>query len=226
MSPSFPTTKASKIAIDELYRQLHELQTTNAAALGLVDVFHTYVGPSYHSNESNVRLMMVGKATAEWKVKGTSPEVNQSDKFIEKEIIPGKYHSAFWFFMKSLALALHNHPDLENDKEIYRSVAWSNVMRIGEGGYNPGRTVAALQRKACLELLKSEVDLYAPTHLVFVTGSTYWRDLEQLFPVNWTEHATDYWRAKYGETQIFWTRHPQGWEKTRRDEVIDLIAHA
>jgi len=214
------------MTIKELYHQLDKLQSAKATESKLSGVFHTYVGPNYGTDGSDVKLMLVGKATAGWNLGGRPPGEDHSIEFLEKEIIPGKYHSSFWYFLKNLALALHNDPKFENDNEIFRSVVWSNVMKIAQGGSNPSRDVAKMQRGICLELLKQEVETLEPTHLVFVTGNTYWRDVQNLLPVEWSDHASDYWEARYAKTKVFWTRHPQGWERNRRDEVIDLIVHA
>lgn len=59
-------------------------------------------------------------------------------------------------------------------------IAWSNIYKIAppETG-NPNNNMCKHQITQCRELLKTEIEIYKPTHILLVTGWHWWFDDEQ-----------------------------------------------
>lgn len=184
-------------------------------------VFHTYVGE--RCCESSSRLMIVGKATMGWGERGHEA----SREFVIGEVASRRYASHFWHFIRTLSAGLHDLNPEDDLEALYKRVVWSNIMRIGVGGRNPNGFARDRQKALCVALMKAEIKSLRPTHLVFTTGNDYWDEVcavigagstyEKLEEDIWCLHGTD------RGMNVYWTRHPQGWESTRKERAIRRI---
>jgi len=57
----------------------------------------------------------------------------------------------------------------------YEKIVWSNLYKVAPTmGGNPDEKLKALQLGVCKELLKTEIEEFKPTHILFVTGYSGW----------------------------------------------------
>jgi hypothetical protein len=173
--------------------------------------FVPYVGSGYEY--ASPRIFVVGKATYGWgKGRSGQGGATLRDvlgredlyeylatlptRFMEKEIIPfyggesGRYHSQFWNRIYRLAgNLLLNRPvseyrrEPETSEECFRSIAWSNVFKVGatkaKGG-NPRRRLASIQKSD--NTLAREIEVLQPDVVIFSTGPGYDRHLKDVLP--------------------------------------------
>jgi hypothetical protein len=113
-----------------------------------------------------------------------------SEEFIEDEIIPfyggkkGHYHSNFWNrIYRLIGQCLYGYQVLESGKyerdrrrseKCFRSIAWSNVFKVGalksEGG-NPNKDLISIQKD--VNTLEEEIRVLQPNVVIFSTGPNY-----------------------------------------------------
>jgi hypothetical protein len=164
--------------------------------------FVPYVGASYC--DAKPKILIIGKATYGWgkgdegQGSGTLNDVldiddhvplhhlsKLSEEFIEGQIIPfyggekGLYHSNFWNRIFRLAgRCLYGYQKYERERrrseECFRSIAWSNVFKVGalksEGG-NPNKDLISIQKD--VNTLEEEIRVLQPNVVIFSTGPSY-----------------------------------------------------
>jgi hypothetical protein len=164
--------------------------------------FVPYVGASYC--DAKHKILIVGKATYGWgkgdegqgggtlnAVKDMDDHVlldhlsKLSEEFIEGQIIPfygGKkrlYHSNFWNrIFRLTGRCLYGYEkykrELLRSEKCFRSLAWSNVFKVGalksEGG-NPNKDLISIQKD--VNTLEEEIRVLQPNVVIFSTGPNY-----------------------------------------------------
>lgn len=154
------------------------------------------------NKQKDVRLMLVGRATNGWgKTLPVDSEESFADKAVPvfqsidrfqtewkmKDCLNNPYSeyldangewkkyylsgSNFWNYTKDIWCKL-NH--VNNKPNWYESIVWSNIYKIAptDSG-NPSTNLIYAQAKACIDILKAEIDLLKPTHILLVIDETW-----------------------------------------------------
>ena len=181
-------------------------------------VFATAVGPDYVAG-SDESILYVGKAGGPLiDSVGLSSDYLSCSRAATNWMIERRNPSAFWQFADLLV----------SDR---RKMAWSNLAKIDTrtaGPPSPSQWRAI--RTECIEALSDEIKSLRPSRTVFVTSDFGFTDIVELlksfhFGQVIPEAALDrtlVFRNSLGQTAVI-TRHPQGWEKDRRDLVARYI---
>jgi hypothetical protein len=163
--------------------------------------FVPYRGSAY-GNDNKPKILVIGKATYGWgkreagQGRGTLKDVLKRDdlweylaklpkEFMEGQIIPfyggerGLYHSNFWNrIFRLTGWCLYGYQVYEREQrrseECFRSIAWSNVFKVGalksEGG-NPNKDLISIQKD--VNTLEEEIKVLRPDVAIFSTGPNY-----------------------------------------------------
>ena len=97
--------------------------------------------------------------------------------FIEENRIKHHYdtiaRSAFWRTAKLISSEIVGFPP--DEANWYERIAWANLFPAApsEGG-NPSDHLISAQRPIARKLLNQTIDIYKPTHILFVTGWDDW----------------------------------------------------
>lgn len=97
--------------------------------------------------------------------------------FIEENRIKHHYdtiaRSAFWRTAKLISSEIVGFPP--DEANWYERIAWANLFPAtpSEGG-NPSDHLISAQRPIARKLLNQTIDVYKPTHILFVTGWDDW----------------------------------------------------
>lgn len=162
--------------------------------------FVSMAGPKFHKEP--VRLMIVGRATNGWpglccdnedafgsdaaekfSAKGFSWVVNSEDGRGLRNTEEDYYLSTspFWRTSKQIWEQLSG----KTDDRWVDYIAWSNIYKVApkndteETRYdyaNPSKTLCRKQLSACQEILKHEIEVYQPTHILFISGWDWFFD--------------------------------------------------
>ena len=170
--------------------------------------FVPYRGSAY-GNDNKPKILVIGKATYGWgkgeKEQGSGAlnavlgrddlwdHVSKlSEEFIEGQIIPfyggekGLYHSNFWNrIFRLTGWCLYGYQEYERERrrseECFRSIAWSNVFKVGalksEGG-NPNKDLISIQKD--VNTLEEEIKVLRPDVAIFSTGPNYDEHIKDL----------------------------------------------
>lgn len=197
--------------------------------------------------ESPFRLMYVGRAVNGWEGnwKGNSVEdlVNQVFSYdfdmasIEENPNQNGYNfnkSPFWQLCKPL-MKLAGEEKNWSDR-----VLWSNLYKVApyETG-NPSNKLIKETIDYCVQILIYELELYKPSHAVFVTDD-WWFDPADTFKVSFSkelgipvEHKIEsviigkgIYQSSDGGTKIIVTKRPEGLKGVSREEHAKLIFEA
>ncbi len=140
------------------------------------------VGKDYEQSE--FRLMYVGRAVNGWEfdwhkdtLDGLTNQVFSHGfdigSITDNPVQPDGYNfnrSPFWQLCRSL-LAMQDESDAWSSR-----VAWSNLFKVAPfktGNPEPKTMVASI--RPCIDLIKEEINVYNPSHIVFVTDS-WWME--------------------------------------------------
>lgn len=188
-------------------------------------------------------LMIIGRAVNDWDI-----VMNKNDKSNNKSILKqvdealksnhlnwveerwglndGKYNtkkSAFWRVSRKLSeLIAGNTIDPAN------SIVYSNLYKFAkEGGGNPSEKLACVQYDICKHILESEIDLFRPKKIVFLTGKGWAKEfLDHMKDVDINEVGLDYVSiyGKIKNARFVVADHPQGKnEECLIDEIQDYL---
>lgn len=89
------------------------------------------------------------------------------------EIIKKKYYlskSAFW----STALGIYKELSGSEEKDCYEEIVWNNIYKVApkdEG--NPSTNLIYAQAETCVKILKEEIRLLKPTHILLVIDKSW-----------------------------------------------------
>ncbi len=110
-----------------------------------------------------------------------APESKNSDLY---NIVPkekDRYHlngSPFWRTARNVWDGLTGNTffnDGDNKEKWVEYIAWSNICKIAPPVTgNPDTKMHREQIAICREILKEEIKVYKPTHILFVTGYEWW----------------------------------------------------
>ena len=170
----------------ELYVKLYETALANLSFLIPVK------GARYDA-QSNLRFMLVGRATNGWDVKGENlcdrdyPDKHKfadgAVEILEKE---GSFHerfpnletywrtSAFWQYSKEVYERLSG----KKENDWYENIVWYNLYPIApqiEG--NPSEGFRKGMAGISAELLEEYIRKFNPTHILFATGWDWFKDI-------------------------------------------------
>lgn len=114
----------------------------------------------------------------EWdmKTEKTDPYSKYKKKDKDGKEIECEYHlldSPFWNTAIGIYNKLHNR-EYYAVKDVYEDFVWSNIYKIApkEEG-NPSTNLIYAQAKTCVEILKEEIRLLEPTHLLLVIDKSW-----------------------------------------------------
>lgn len=86
----------------------------------------------------------------------------------------------YWTYTKAIWEQL---PGMIHSDEIWmENIAWSNLYKVSPSqSNNPDWNSQEIQRKACIEILKKELEAYKPTHILAITGYDWFKPFSILF---------------------------------------------
>lgn len=115
---------------------------------------------------------------SEWHMEDihTDPYSKYNKKDKNGKEIECEYHlldSPFWNTAIGICNRLHNRENYAI-KDVYEDFVWSNIYKIApkEEG-NPSTNLIYAQAKTCVEILKEEIRLLEPTHLLLVIDKSW-----------------------------------------------------
>lgn len=203
------------------------------------------VGNRY--KESHFRLMYVGRAVNGWEVdwkKGTADELVEqvfSHGFNMTSIAENPVQNGYNFNRSPFWQLCRQIIKLAGEEENWSSrVLWSNLYKVApyKTG-NPNNKLIEKTIEGCIQILKYEISLYRPTHIVFVTDA-WWFDPSDTLKVSFAkeldilaEHNTDsvivgqgiYRPTSEGNVKIVVTKRPEG-VRISREQHAKLIFDA
>lgn len=219
--------------------------------------------------DSNVRLLVIGRAVNGWREdyswnpkadidvnKKADEIITQWDKEENTEIIwkIKRYHSdgslvspeemkglqwvnfmlgakdrgaKFWGVAKKVAQELL---EAKKREEWTRYIAWTNLCKVAPAdGGNPNNTLYHAQKRACQEILKKELDIIKPTHIL-VVAKYYHKGKPADCPQEdgWTRDFFDilqeYCNAE--KTKIAYITRPENRSKENSEEISKELEQA
>lgn len=89
-------------------------------------------------------------------------------------------NKAFWSYSKRILDFLM---PIQNEQEIWpEQIAWSNLYKVSPVDIgNPAEDVMQRQQKTCIEILKKELDILKPTHILLITGYEWFEPFAEVF---------------------------------------------
>lgn len=140
----------------------------------------TFVGKKYGTEK--IKLMLVGRAVNGWNIDWAAEPADIAKQAlsidfdmnsIDKEPLQNKgtadeynfNQCAFIKLGKSVAKKL----GLESE-DIADNLIWSNLYKVAPSiSGNPNGKVQKMQRQSAIKILQKEIELYRPSHILFVT---------------------------------------------------------
>lgn len=167
-------------------------------------------------NNQSIRFLLVGRAVNGWMSLNTSTGASfadhacslfESDHFnwivwddtvkrLRNDISnPDEYYwlnrSPFWRISEQVWRAIPSVPTIENSATGNWTdyIAWTNLYKIAPKKQdNPTQTMCNKQLAACRDILKAEITLLKPTHILFLTGYYGWfEDFTGIFDAEFSE---------------------------------------
>ena len=160
----------------------------NSGSLVLTSAPH-FVGELYEEN-NNFKLMVVGRAVNGWKHDFESCSnsndildciLNQTFTFEDVIKEEGIKEETTYFYSKSpfgrlIRKLLESYGEGEN---YHKKILWSNLYKIApRNGGNPGWRLIKSELQTYIDIVKKEIDIYKPTHILFVTDIDYFNHYE------------------------------------------------
>ena len=160
----------------------------------------SFVGEKYGSE--NIKLMIVGRAVNGWSTNwGTSAKeiakqalaINFSMDSIDKCPLQNEHSMDEYNFNRCSFLNLGKKVAQTlglKSQDISANLIWSNLYKVAPAiSGNPNGKVQKLQRQSAIKILKKEIELFSPTHILFVT------DIDWL-EATWRNNASEQSFAK------------------------------
>ena len=80
----------------------------------------------------------------------------------------------------------------KSEKDWIKYIAWSNIYKVAPDEVsgskdtgNPTNAMCKKQIEVCRKILKKEIDIYNPTHILFITGFDGWfNDVKGVYGVS------------------------------------------
>ena len=95
----------------------------------------------------------------------------------------GSYYLSkpFWGYSKEIWDALYGTATSWQER-WYQKIVWTNLYKIApRKGGNPSEAWQKMQREACVELLRAEIEFFNPTHILLVTGTDWFQPFRGIF---------------------------------------------
>lgn len=207
--------------------------------------FHSMKGNQYDN-----RIMFVGRALNGWKwsfklAEYESEDLNKFYQKIQSNGIAGdienqlnwvielwkantKYktsRSAFWRTIKKVVIGTN----IGNKDNWNQKIVWSNLYKISNTNGNPRKSLMKLTMNENKKLLESEIKIYNPKIIVFLTGLKWlkgiFKDTELIEENNnnYIEYSGDL-NLENRQYRIIVTPHPQGkHEKALACDIIKAV---
>lgn len=190
--------------IIELYKKIwlkgnktiYEISKNEQVPFNELAHFVSIEGKNYRNKE--VRLLVIGRAvngwmsTAsnnaddyakeiynlfshkgfDWVVEDNGTLYNKNDKDGKK----GDYclSSPFWYVIKAIYESLTAS---KAEGKWVENIAWTNLYKIAPTHTgNPHGKMLDIQKTECIDMLKSEIEYYNPTHILALTGWKWWME--------------------------------------------------
>lgn len=205
----------------ELYRILYRGMSTKPAA-----PFFSAAS----SQKCNKRILFVGKATnGPWEPTPFHARLRASEEAaiverltLNRSFVEGSFRSHFWSLFRRLGKL--------NPEEGLNSIIWTNIAKIGTQTGNPPRLLLSVQADLAERTLRTEIEEYRPTLVIFVAANFGDQIVNRAIgvPKNaWKssgkrDHDEDVWWVR-GTPSYLWTRHP---ERKRREQIEQWMQQA
>lgn len=181
----------------------------NGDTLFLTDLSHFVgrIGTKY--NDSDVKLLVVGRAINGW----TQLPTISAESFAANAVQQFKTEPLEWVYNESTHCLGNGNGYLLNKSPFWRTsmnvwkiisgnpnfidtqnnkwtdyIAWTNLFKIAP--YDAGNPTIAMcknQLESCKKILVAEINILKPTHILFITGYDGWfKDFEKIFPSEFT----------------------------------------
>lgn len=212
--------------------------------------FVSMCGEQY--NKGTRRFMLIGRATNGWGTltaesaaafgKAAQSEFDDHERWNWIEAIDGTLYSThdqdqsnlskrycidkkpYWDYSKAIWSQL---PGVVQDDEIWmKSIAWSNLYKVSpKDSGNPSTKMQELQLATCREILKREMKIYKPSHILAITGFDWFAPFASLFEnvqdtgkrniLRGANKNSDYVEgtATYGDAKVVITCRPEWRDK-------------
>lgn len=226
-------------ALEDKYLELSDLVASYTKCC--LSPFVIHYGVDFPS-QLNDGLMFIGRATNGVWTKGKGnfveqyklsfkPEHFHNLQWVEDQFSKqGTYcrKSSFWRVVRSISKELY-------DNKWYDKIAWSDLYKVAPSSEgNPDKELMSLQKEKCIEILKLELKLLSPKHVVLFTGD--WAK-DFLFHLNNNHHTTSIRSVTWGHNKKYCARvykightffilseHPQGKSETEHTKcILNLI---
>ncbi|MGE5675899.1 MAG: uracil-DNA glycosylase family protein [Mycobacterium leprae] len=207
-----------------------------------------YVGADYEA--APLRVLLVGRAAVGWGIDPLSSlndfVIDQgealeralllSDQFMarvtERFAGGGGYYSPFWHRAYALLSSLLDGADQVTSKydrqrseRTFRSIAWTNLFKIGLRDDNPDESMTSLL-KSQANWLERELELLKPGLVLFSTGTAYDHHLTSMLPFRWGPESGKVTRLYLNgqETPVIYrTPHLQALTRDEMDDFYPVL---
>ena len=186
----------------ELYKRLYQ---DCAQSEAFIQDAHFVSMRGVFYNENKKKLLLIGRAPNGWGslltanadafAEDAQRQFNDVHRFNWIESVNGTLYSThdrqnknrycidtkpFWYYAREIWQALSGEA---RDYYIWtENIAWSNLYKVSPAqSDNPSSESMILQRPACIDILKRELELYAPTHILLLTGYDWFAPFSEVF---------------------------------------------
>lgn len=136
-----------------------------------------FVNSSIANIVNSRETVIFGKDRFEWIDTSGATPCNTARVGIDREEVHGRYslkRAQIWSYTKAIWDTLFGEVTLWSDR-WFENIVWSNLYKVSphnEG--NPSGDLQSQERKACIDLLKAEIEYFRPTHIFFATQRDHW----------------------------------------------------
>lgn len=163
-----------------------------------------FCGEKYFDDGKECKLMLIGRATNGWDLAVSLESALDFANDMERKVNTFGFNwvreyegrlcsgneenpyllsrSAFWRTAKNVWEKLSG---LEEIRWV-EHIVWSNLYKVApEEGGNPTTGMCNVQQVICKDLLREEIELYKPTHILLVTGWNWlsWRGKDSFISI-------------------------------------------
>lgn len=138
----------------------------------------TFVESSMDNITNAEKTILFGSDRFEWiNTDGEAP-CNTERYGIDRCKVNGEYslnRAQIWNYTKSIWDGLYGR-DTNWKERWFENIVWSNLYKIApqEDGGNPGSSIQKKEMKACIKLLRAEIEYFTPTHIFIPTAYEGW----------------------------------------------------
>ena len=206
----------------EMYERLDALRAEmRAARVGQVARVFVPVGvePNASAPSPAPRVLVVGRAARDWAAPslGTFDGSARGAADCVRDYLQNGW-TPFWQFPRAILRQTLAALGIEAaDGELHGFFGWSELAKLGDRWSNPSDESLAIQKRLCVQALRSEIKRFKPTAVVVTTGDYAKQEImEPVFGVEaeWHFDTPDKDRIAYRfhdelKTLVVWTNHPE-----------------